>query len=291
MGKTIGTVGDIEHKRILNKIINIGCKDKNPRPKYADGTPAHTLSYNGDMSQYDLSKGEFPIITLRPIATKLAIGEILWIYQDQTSDLSVLEDKYNVHWWNDWDIGNHSIGQVYGATVKRWNLANNLIKDIQNDPDGRRHIMSLWQEQDLREPHGLKPCAFLTIWNVRHGKDLIDYLDMMLLIRSNDFCAAGCINQVQYVVLQYLMARHLGYTPGIFTCFMDNIQIYDRHIDGAKELLRREPIECTPKVWLNPEKKDFYDFTLDDIKIIDYPMEEIKKKNPQIDDFKNNIGI
>ena len=291
MGKIIGTAGDIEHKRILNKILNIGCKDKNPRPKYADGTPAHTLSYNGDMSQYDLSKGEFPIITLRPIATKLAIGEILWIYQDQTSDLSVLEDKYNVHWWNDWDIGNHSIGQVYGATVKRWDLANRLIKDIQDDPDGRRHIMSLWQEQDLREPHGLKPCAFLTIWNVRHGKDLIDYLDMMLLIRSNDFCAAGCINQVQYVVFQYLMARHLGYTPGIFTCFMDNIQIYDRHIDGAKELLRREPIECAPKVWLNPEKKNFYDFTLDDIKIIDYPMEEIKKKNPQIDDFKNNIGI
>ena len=291
MGKTIGTAGDIEHKRIIENILSKGYKDKNPRPKYADGTPAYTLSYNGDLCKYDFSLNEFPIITLRPIATKLAIGEILWIYQDQTSDLSVLEDKYNVHWWRDWDIGNHSIGQVYGATVKRWNLVNNLIKDIQNDPDGRRHIMSLWQEQDLKEPHGLKPCAFLTIWNVRHGNDNIDYLDMSLLIRSNDFCAAGCINQVQYAVLQHLIARHLNYTPGIFNVFLQNIQIYDRHIDGAKELLRRESIECTPKVWLNPEKRNFYDFTLDDIKIIDYPMEEIKKKNPQIDDFKNNIGI
>ena len=287
----LGTKGDIEHKRILQKIIDIGCKDQNPRPKYADGTPAHTLSYNGDMSQYDLSKGEFPIITLRPIATKLAIGEILWIYQDQTSDLSVLEDKYNVHWWNDWDIGGHTIGQVYGATVKRWDLVNRLIKDIQDDPDGRRHIMSLWQEQDLREPHGLKPCAFLTIWNVRHGKDLLDYLDMILLIRSNDYCAAGCINQVQYAVFQHLIARHLGYLPGVFTCFMDNIQIYDRHLEGAKELLRREPIECHPYVWLNPDKKDFYDFTLDDIKIKDYPMDKIKEINPQITDFKDNIGI
>ena len=287
----LGTKGDIEHKRILQKIIDIGCKDQNPRPKYADGTPAHTLSYNGDMSQYDLSKGEFPIITLRPIATKLAIGEILWIYQDQTSDLSVLEDKYGVHWWNDWDIGNHSIGQVYGATVQRWDLVNRLIKDIKKDPDGRRHIMSLWQEQDLSEPHGLKPCAFLTIWNVRHGKDLIDYLDMMLLIRSNDFCAAGCINQVQYVVLQHLIARHLGYTPGVFTCFMDNIQIYDRHLEGAKELLRRDPVECHPYVWLNPEKKDFYDFTLDDIQIKGYPTHRIKTINPQITDFKDNIGI
>ena len=179
-----GTKGDREHKRILQNIIDFGCLDKNPRPKYSDGTPAHTLSYNGDMSRYDLSKGEFPIITLRPIATKFAIGEILWIYQDQTTNLDVLKDKYGVVWWDEWAIpGTRTIGSVYGATVKRWDLVNNLINGIKKDPDGRRHIMNLWQEEAFKEPHGLKPCAFMTMWNVRHGRDGIDYLDMALVIR------------------------------------------------------------------------------------------------------------
>lgn len=287
-----GTKGDQEHRRIITNILyRYGNMDKNPRPKYADGTPAHTLSYNGDMSRYDLSKGDFPIITLRPIATKSAIGEILWIYQDQSNDLDILKNKYGITWWDPWKLENeNTIGQVYGATVKRWDLMNRLLEGIKKDPDGRRHIMSLWQEQDLSEPHGLKPCAFLTMWNVVHAKDK-DYLDMALVIRSSDFMTAGCINQVQYVALQYMVARHLGYEPGVFTFFMNNIQIYDRHIDGAKELINRTPVVCSPKLWLNPDKKDFYDFTIDDIKVIDYPVDEIKKQNPQIDAFKENIGI
>lgn len=292
--------GDYEHKRILKDILIHGCLDKNPRPKYADGEPAYTISYNGEMCRYNLYNGEFPITTLRPIATKFAIGEILWIYQDQTNDLDVLKDKYGITWWDDWEVDNtRTIGQVYGATVKRYNLVNNLINDIKNDPDGRRHIMSLWQEKDFLEPHGLKPCAFLTLWNVRHEKQSIlntldrdmDFLDMMLVIRSSDYTLAGVINQVQYVVLQHLIARHLGYEPGVFTCVFDNIQIYDRHIDAAKELIRREPIECKPYVWLNPDKTNFYDFTIDDIKIKGYPMQEIKEKNPQINTLKENIGI
>ena len=285
-----GTKGDYECKRILSNILDFGCLDKDPRPKYKDGTPAHTLSYNGDISKYDLSKGEFPISTLRPIATKFAIGEILWIYQDQSSDINLLEDKYGIKWWKPWDIGNGTIGQCYGATVKRHDLMNKLLKGLIENPDGRRHIMSLWQDEDFNEPHGLKPCCFLTIWNVRHAKDK-DYLDMMLIIRSSDFILAGTLNQIQYVVLQHLVARHCGYAPGVFTFVMDNVQIYDRHIDGVKEILNRSGIDCNPYVWLNPEKKNFYDFTMEDIKIMDYPMEEIKKKNPQISVFKDEIGI
>lgn len=283
-----GTKGDKYTKEILQRILDEGCLDKNPRPSYSDGTPAHTLSVNHGMCTYDLSKGESPLITLRPIAVTKSIGELLWIYQDESNNLDVLRDKYGVTWWDDWDLGDRTIGACYGETVRRHKLVKDLIKGLKEDPDGRRHIISLWQVEDFKEKHGLKPCAFLTIWNVRHGKDKIDYLDMCLIQRSSDFLTAGCINQVQYVVFQHLIARHLGYTPGRFTWFYDNIQIYDRHIEQAKEMLKREPIDCSPKIVINPEKTDFYDMTPKDIKIEDYPLQKVKEKNPQM---KFDLGI
>lgn len=282
------TKGDKYTKEILQRILDEGCLDKDPRPHYADGTPAHTLSVNHGMCTYDLTKGESPLITLRPIAVKSSIGELLWIYQDESNDLNVLRDKYGVTWWDEWDIGNRTIGAVYGETVRRHELMKNLLKGLKENPDGRRHIINLWQEDDFKEPHGLKPCAFMTEWNVRHGKDGIDYLDMCLTQRSSDFATAGCINQVQYLVFLHLVARHLGLTPGRFTWFYNNIQIYDRHIEQAKELIKREPVDCEPKIWLNPEKTNFYDFTVDDIKVVGYPRSEIKEKNPQM---KFDIGI
>ena len=281
-------VADQIHKRIIREILLNGCLDYNPRPHYADGIPAHTVSINHVVSYYDLSKGHFPIITLRPIATKSAIGELLWIYQDASNDLDVLKNKYNITWWDEWEVENtRTIGQVYGATVNRYDLMHNLINGIKENPDGRRHIMSLWQEQDFKEPHGLKPCAFMTIWNVRHAEDS-DYLDMVLIQRSSDFLVAGSINCTQYAVLLCLVARHLGYKPGVFTWFADNVQIYDRHISQAEELYQRKGVLCLPHVWINPDKTDFYDMTIDDIKIVDYPMKEIKEKNPQL---KFDLGI
>lgn len=282
------TKGDQYTKEIFQRILDEGCLDENPRPHYSDGTPAHTLSVNHGMCTYDLTKNESPLITLRPIAIKKSIGEILWIYQDESNDLDVLKDKYGVTWWDDWDIGDRTIGSVYGETVRRHELVKNLIEGIKKDPDGRRHIMCLWQEDDFKEKHGLKPCAFLTQWNVRHGKDGVDYLDMCLTQRSSDFATAGCINQVQYLVLQHMIARHLNLTPGRFTWFYNNIQIYDRHVEQVKEMLEREPVDCNPTIELNPEKTDFYDFTPDDVTVKDYPKELIKKKNPQL---KFDLGI
>lgn len=282
------TKGDKYTKEIIERILNEGCLDKNPRPKYSDGTPAHTLSVNHGMCTYDITKDESPLITLRPIATKSSIGELLWIYQDASNNLDLLRDKYGVTWWDEWDIGNRTIGSCYGETVRREDMVKKLIKGLKEDPDGRRHIICLWQEKDFKDNHGLKPCAFMTEWNVRHGRDGIDYLDMSLTQRSSDFLTAGCINQVQYLVFQHMIARHLDLKPGRFTWFYNNIQIYDRHVDQARELLSREPISCTPKIELNPNVKDFYDFTPDDVKIIDYPKELIKKKNPQM---KFDLGI
>ncbi len=153
-------------ERDIKNILENGYIDENPRPKYADGVPAHTYSVNHVCRTYDLSKGEFPICSLRRIAWKTGIKEIFTIYQRPTNSISEME-KMGVTWWKDWDIGDGTIGQRYGATVKRYDLINKLIDDIKKDPYGRRKVVSLWQENDLRETAGLAPCAYNTIWNVR----------------------------------------------------------------------------------------------------------------------------
>lgn len=262
----------------IQRIYQYGYKDENPRPKYSDGTPAYTYSVNHVLRSYDLSK-EFPILSLRRTAWKTAIKEIFTIYQHPTNNISEME-KMGVNWWNPWDIGDGTIGQRYGATVRRYNLIDNLIKDIQDDPYGRRKIVDLWQETDLRETQGLAPCAFCTIWNVRG-----EYLDMCLVQRSGDMIAAsgaGGVNEVQYAALQMMIARHTGYKPGIFTHFVANEQIYDRHMDAALELVHRfnhggSQIKQA-KMILNPNVANFYDFTIDDFTLEDYDPIEGKIK-------------
>ena len=148
----------------IHNILDNGYPDENLRPKYADGTPAHTISVNHVTRRYDLSKGEFPICTLRHQAWKTGIRAIFTIYRNPTNVLSEMREQ-GVTWWDPWDIGDGTIGQRYGATVRRYDLIHRLIEDIRKDPYGRRKIVDLWQEPDLRETPGLAPCAFLTIWN------------------------------------------------------------------------------------------------------------------------------
>lgn len=265
------TKADKYMNSMILRIMDEGYKDENPRPHYADGTPAHTISVNHTFRTYDLSKGEFPICTLRPMAWKTGIREIFTIYQKPTNELQKMESM-GVTWWKDWDIGDGTIGQRYGATVSRYDLVNNLIKDIQNDPYGRRKIMSLWQEADLRETAGLAPCAFLTIWNVRG-----EYLDMILVQRSGDMLTAsgpGGINEIQYAALLMMIARHTGYKPGVFSHLVANEQIYDRHFDTAEEMLSRyqdlSSDDKIPILTLNPDATDFYEMTIDDFTMADY---------------------
>lgn len=256
----------------IRHILEDGYMDENPRPRYKDGIPAHTYSVNHIFRTYNIAAGEFPITTLRPIAWKTGIKEILTIYQKPTNDISEME-KMGVTWWSDWDIGDGTIGQRYGATVSRYDLINNLIKDIQTDPYGRRKVVSLWQETDLRETPGLAPCAFLTIWNVREK-----YLDMCMIQRSGDMLTAsgaGGINEVQYAALLMMIARHCGYEPGVFSHFVANEQIYDRHVDQARELIQRywDTLSMhlvNPRLILNTDVKDFYDITIDDFTMKNY---------------------
>ena len=134
------TKADFFMEDMICRIQREGYKDINPRPKYADGTPAHTISVNHTFRSYDLSRGDFPICTLRPQAWKTGIREIFTIYQKPTNDIATMHDM-GVTWWDEWDIGDGTIGQRYGATVSRYDLINNLIKDIENDPYGRRKIV------------------------------------------------------------------------------------------------------------------------------------------------------
>ena len=275
---------------MINRINEYGYLDENPRPHYADGTPAHTYSINHTFRQYNLDKGEFPICTLRPIAWKTGIKEIFTIYQKSTNEIAKMEEM-GVNWWGDWDIGDGTIGQRYGATVSRYDLINKLIKDIENDPYGRRKIVSLWQETDLAETAGLAPCAFLTIWNVRG-----EYLDMCLIQRSGDMLTAsgpGGINEIQYAALLMMIARHTGYKPGVFSHFVANEQIYDRHVLASAEILDRgnnllkdeyfSGEKAIPKLVLNPDKTNFYDFTIED-----FTMENYFPIKPQL---KLELGI
>lgn len=263
------TIADNNLKHLCSKILHDGIltEDQKVRPKYADGTPAHTMFVNQVFEKYDLSKGELPIVTLRQTAWKSGIKEILWIYQDQSNDLDLLRDKYGITWWDNWDVGDGTIGQRYGATVKRYDLMNQLLRGLTEQPYGRRHIINLYQYQDFDDSDGLYPCTMETQWSVRG-----EYLDMTLIQRSSDLLVANAINKIQYVALQMMVARHVGLKPGVFCHYVNNAHIYDRHIIQAEEILKREPQENSESIRLilNPEKTSFYDFTIDDFTLENY---------------------
>lgn len=317
--------GDMYTKQILQEIINTGTMDENPRPHYEDVfenativdeksflynekthkldenqtmfasgnnvivcTPAYTKFINHTLTKYDYQKNECPIWTLRPIAWKSAVKEILWIYQMQSNKLSDLHNL-GIHYWDDWDIGDGTIGCRYGATVKRHNLINTLLTGLKKDPFGRRHIMNMWQEDDFHDEtggttKGLNPCCYETIWNCRRGDDGKIYLDVLLNQRSSDFVTSVSINELQYQALQLMIAKHLGYQPGVLTHVSENVQIYDRHIRQAETLINRECVTTSDpiRLVLDTNKTDFFSFTIDDFKIENYPLDKIKEKNPQL---------
>lgn len=256
----------------LTEIIQNGYWDENSRPKYADGVEAKSKFITQVCEKYDISKGEFPITTLRNTAIKTGIKEILWIYQKQTNSLDIAHDM-GIKWWDDWNIGNSTIGYRYGHTVKKYDLMNELLTELKNNPFSRRHIINLFQYSDLKESKGLYPCAYETIWSVRKVNNDI-YLDVTLVQRSSDYLVANYINKTQYVALLLMVSAHLGYKPGVFVHFVQNLHIYDRHFDAVNEILQRNPLNTQPTFRLK-ENKSFYEFTIDDFVIEN--IEGIKK--------------
>ena len=265
------TKADTIFKENIRKIMEEGVWSEQARPKYKDGRTANSKYITGAFMEFDLSKGEFPITTLRPIAIKSAIKEMLWIYQDQSNSLDVLEEKYNVHYWNDWEVGDsRTIGQRYGAVVKKHDITNKILKQLEANPWNRRNIISLWDYDAFEETDGLLPCAFQTMFDVRRVEGEI-YLDATLTQRSNDMLVAHHINAMQYVALQMMIAKHFGWKVGKFFYFINNLHIYDNQFEQAEELLRREPSDCHPRLVLNvPDETNFFDIKPEDFELVDY---------------------
>ena len=267
------TKGDYYFRKHLNEILTNGIKDINPRPVWHDGTPAHSYFITQTIETYDLSKGECPLTTIKPTAWKSAINEILVIYQEQSSKLEDFH-KHNVMWWDEWESKDipGTIGNRYGYVVKKYDLINKLIQGIKENPYGRRHNMNLNQYVDLESSDGLHSCAYETLWSVRG-----EFLDCTLIQRSNDMCAAADINVTQYACLLMMIAKATGYKPGKFTRFVQNMHIYDRHIEIAKEYLNRESVSPNARIIFEPKSDNFYDFTIDDFRVEDYePHKRIK---------------
>lgn len=265
------TYADQIFKENISNILENGVFSENARPKYKNGQTANSKYITGSFVTYDLEKGQFPITTLRRIPIKTAIKELMWIYQDQTSALDVLEEKYGVKYWAEWEIGDGTIGQRYGATVKKYNIIGKLLEGLEKNPWNRRNIINLWQYEDFEETEGLLPCAFQTMFDVRREADGQIYLDATLIQRSNDMIVAHHINAMQYVALQMMLAKHFSWKVGKFFYFVNNLHIYDNQFEQANELLSRTGSEKEPRLILNvADGTNFFDIKPEDFELVDY---------------------
>lgn len=236
------------------------------RPKWEDGKYAYTIKRFGVVNRYDLSE-EFPAITLRKTYIKSAVDEMLWIWQKKSNNVNDLKS----HIWDAWADPDGSIGKAYGYQMGVKHMykegmmdqVDRVIYDLKNNPYSRRIMTNLYVHQDLHEMK-LYPCAYSVTFNVTGNK-----LNAILNQRSQDVLAANNWNVVQYAVLVYMLAQVTGFEPGELVHVIADAHIYDRHIDIVKELIKR-PTYPAPKFTLNPDIKDFYDFTTEDIIIEDY---------------------
>ncbi|MCR5397248.1 MAG: thymidylate synthase [Lachnospiraceae bacterium] len=266
------------------------------RPHWEDGSSAYTIKQFGVVNRYNLRE-EFPAITLRKTAVKSATNEMLWIWQKKSNNIHDLKSTV----WDEWADDEGSIGKAYGyqMAVKHhykditeeglihafgedkisrfekdetgyfMDQVDRVIYDLKNNPFSRRIMTNIYVHQDLEDMH-LYPCAYSMTFNVTSepGNDKL-VLNAILNQRSQDILAANNWNVCQYSVLVYMLAQVCDMVPGEFVHVIADAHIYDRHVDIIKELISR-PQYPAPKFWLNPEIKDFYEFTDADIKLEDY---------------------
>ncbi|HIW41330.1 MAG TPA: thymidylate synthase [Candidatus Mediterraneibacter vanvlietii] len=252
------------------------------RPVWEDGTPAYTIKKFGVVNRYDLSK-EFPALTLRRTAIKSCVDEMLWIWQKKSNNVNELRS----HIWDSWADENGSIGKAYGYQmgVKHqykegmMDQTDRVIYDLKYNPYSRRIMTNLYVHQDLHEMN-LYPCAYSMTFNVTKEKDSdVLTLNGILNQRSQDVLTANNWNVCQYAVLIYMLAQVCGMKAGELVHVIADAHIYDRHIPMIEELIAREPLPA-PTFWLNPEVKDFYDFTPDDVRLDNYETHPQMKNIP-----------
>lgn len=251
------------------------------RPHWEDGTLAYTVKKFGVVNRYDLSQ-EFPALTLRKTALKSCVDEILWIWQKKSNRISDLNSKI----WNSWADENGTIGKAYGYQLAQkyafrhgeMDQVDNVLWQLKNTPFSRRIMTNLYNFADLSEM-GLEPCAYSMTFNVTQDNKGNLVLNSILNQRSSDVLTANNWNVVQYAVLTHMFAQVSGMKVGEFVHVIADAHIYDRHIPLVEELISRAPLPA-PKFWINPEIRNFYDFTVDDVKLIDYQTHEQIKGIP-----------
>lgn len=244
------------------------------RPKWLDGTPAHTVKKFCIVNRYDLSK-EFPILTLRRTAFKSAVDELLWIWQKKSNNVHDL----NSHIWDSWADETGSIGKAYGYQLGvkhdykegKFDQVDRVLFDLKNNPASRRIMTNIYTFADLHEMN-LYPCAYSMTFNVAGDK-----LNGILNQRSNDMAVANNWNVMQYAALLMMFAQVTGFKPGELVHVIADAHIYDRHIPSVKEMIGN-PEYPAPKLIINPDVKDFYDFKVEDFVLEDYQATPLSKR-------------
>ena len=267
---------DVIFRQNMRQIIDNGVsdKDQNVRPHWADGTPAYTQKVFCIVNRYNLAE-EFPAITLRKTGFKNAVDELLWIWQKKSNNVHDLHS----HIWDSWADETGSIGKAYGYQlgVKHrypegdFDQVDRVLYDLKNNPASRRIITNIYVHADLSEMH-LYPCAYSVTFNVTNGR-----LNAILNQRSNDMAVANNWNVVQYAVLVHMLAQVSGLQVGELVHVIADAHIYDRHIPQVERMLcgTEHP---APKLWINPDVKNFYDFTVDDFRLDDYEYEPFAER-------------
>mgnify|MGYP004589554167 FL=1 len=269
---------DTVYIETCRKILSEGVwdTDREVRPHWSDGTPAHTVKCFGIVNRYDLKK-EFPIMTLRRTYYRSCIDELLWIWQKKSNNVHELGS----HIWDSWADENGSIGKAYGYQlgVKHqypegmFDQVDRVLYDLKQNPASRRILTNLYNFSDLHEM-ALYPCAYSMTFNVSGNT-----LNAILNQRSQDMLTANNWNVTQYAVLVHMLAQVSGLEAGELVHVIADCHIYDRHVPLVEKLLGKEPLPA-PKFYVNPEVKDFYRFTVDDFRFENYRFHEFREKIP-----------
>ena len=262
----------------MTDILDKGFSDENlpVRPHWEDGTPAHTRKLFGVVNRYDLQE-ELPILTIRRTAFKSCLDELLWIWQKKSNNIHDLHS----HIWDSWADETGSIGKAYGYQLGKKSIypegefdqVDRVLFDLKHNPSSRRILTNIYNFEDLHEMN-LYPCAYSMTFNVSG-----DTLNGILNQRSNDMLTANNWNVLQYALLLHMFAQVSGLKVGTLLHVIADAHIYDRHEPLVRKVIAK-PQHPAPKLWINPEVKDFYDFTLDDFRLEGYEFEPLEEKIP-----------